>query len=90
MRLRFGAAWYLAVMLLSCLAPSPAVGQHSTPIKKKGLIDALGIGGLSAMELAEVIKERGVDSRLTYGCSFITFYFYVLSLECPQTLSPSI
>lgn len=69
MRLRFGGAWYLnlgVMLLLSCLAPSSAVSQHSAPIKKKGLVGALGIGGLSATELAEMIKERGVDFRLTY------------------------
>jgi tetratricopeptide (TPR) repeat protein len=54
------------LLLLQCLALSQALGQHSTPIKKKGLTDALATGGLSVAELTKIIEERGVDFRLTY------------------------
>jgi hypothetical protein len=35
------------------------------PITKKGLVDALKIGGLTQPELVQFVKQRGVDFRLT-------------------------
>jgi hypothetical protein len=39
--------------------------QSPKPITKQGLIEALRIGGLSPQELAERVRERGVDFQLT-------------------------
>ncbi|MGA2096461.1 MAG: tetratricopeptide repeat protein [Candidatus Acidiferrum sp.] len=58
--------WVSFLLLLQCLALPQAFGQHSTPIKKKGLTEALATGGLSVAELTKIIEERGVDFRLTY------------------------
>jgi len=60
------ARWGFFLLLLNCFALPRASSQHSAPIKKTGLIEALGTGGLSASELARIIGERGVDFRLTY------------------------
>ena len=35
----------------------------------------------------QAVPQRGLVRK---SCRFITFYFYVLSLECPQALSSSI
>lgn len=58
--------WITFLLLIHCLVLPQAFSQHSTPIKKKGLTDALGTGGLSVAELTKIIEERGVDFRLTY------------------------
>ena len=62
------AAFLSVVILLTafCAAPGQAAQQHAAPIKKKGLLDALGTGGLSAAELIELIGQRGVNFRLAY------------------------
>jgi tetratricopeptide (TPR) repeat protein len=56
----------IVLLLLLCLAPLQASPQHSTPIKKKGLIDALGTGGLAPTELIDLIDQRGVNFRLAF------------------------
>jgi tetratricopeptide (TPR) repeat protein len=67
MRLRSEVTrWVCILLVVNCLALPRASSQHSTPIKKKGLIDALSIGGLTPAELAKMIDDRGVDFRLTY------------------------
>lgn len=54
------------LLLLLCIAPLQASQQHATPIKKKGLIDALGTGGLAPAELIELIDQRGVNFRIDF------------------------
>ena len=58
--------WLVVVLLLHLAALASASPQHSAPIKKKGLIDALKTGGLSAAELIDLISQRGVNFRVTY------------------------
>jgi tetratricopeptide (TPR) repeat protein len=58
--------WVMILLLLNCAAPLQASPQRANPIKKKGLIDALGTGGLSAAELVELINQRGVNFRMAY------------------------
>jgi tetratricopeptide (TPR) repeat protein len=60
------AQWMMVLLLLLCLAPLRASQQHSTPIKKKGLIDALGTGGLAPTELIDLINQRGVNFRIGF------------------------
>ena len=60
------ARWVFFLFLFNCLAVTQAFSQHSTPIKKKGLIEALDAGGLSEAELTKFIVDRGVEFRLTY------------------------
>jgi tetratricopeptide (TPR) repeat protein len=60
------AQWMMVLLLLLCLAPLQASQQHSAPIKKKGLIDALGTGGLAPAELIELINQRGVNFRINF------------------------
>lgn len=49
------------VLVLSCAGWSqPANG----PISRKGLVDALKIGGLSVQELTQFVEKRGVDFQL--------------------------
>jgi tetratricopeptide (TPR) repeat protein len=60
------AHWMMVLLLLLCQAPLLASQQHSTPIKKKGLIDALGTGGLAPAELIDLIDQRGVNFRLAF------------------------
>jgi len=58
--------WLAFFLFLNCAAPLPASPQHAAPIKKKGLIEALGIGSLSASDLVDLINQRGVNFRMDY------------------------
>jgi tetratricopeptide (TPR) repeat protein len=58
--------WVVVLFLAHCTAPLQASPQHAAPIKKKGLIEALGIGGLPASDLIDLINQRGVNFRLAY------------------------
>ncbi len=67
MRARIAAVLSVVVLLAAySAAPAQAAPQHAAPIKKKGLLDALGTGGLSAAELIDLINQRGVNFRLAY------------------------
>ncbi len=61
-----GSLSVLVLLLLHGAAFLQGAPQHSPPIKKKGLIDALGTGGLSAAELIDLIHQRGVNFRLAF------------------------
>jgi hypothetical protein len=76
----------------------PALG-HSP--KKKVWINSAGASKKLAApdEVEQVLHRRQAEHHcpavpqrelVRKGCSFITFYFYVLSLEYPQALSSSI
>ncbi len=67
MRARIAAVLSVVILLAAYDAmPTRAAQQHAAPIKKKGLLDALGTGGLSAAELVDLINQRGVNFRLAY------------------------
>lgn len=48
-----------------CLAAGIALPQSKRPVSKRGLLEALRIGGLSEQELAALIARRSVDFRPT-------------------------
>ncbi|HUQ90455.1 MAG TPA: hypothetical protein VM120_02160 [Bryobacteraceae bacterium] len=54
-------AFFAALLLLSISASA----QSAKPISKKGLIDALKIGGLTQQEMVQFVKQRGVDFKAT-------------------------
>ncbi len=63
---RWGRRFPLPILALLLLLVAIASAQTSTkPISKKGLIDALHIGGLSNGELVQLVRQRGVNFVLT-------------------------
>lgn len=54
-------------MLLLLLAPAAVCADQTTskPISKKGLEQAVKIGGLTSAELVTIIQKRGVDFQIT-------------------------
>lgn len=53
------------VLLLCSFIMALAVTAKPKPITKRGLLDALKIGGLTTTELVRKIKERGVNFAVT-------------------------
>ena len=51
---------FLSVTTALVLLTVSALEQTAKPISKKGLIDALNIGGLSQQELSQLVQQRGV------------------------------
>src|SRR5438552_3736793 len=57
--------YIVAYLLIAGLSLCAMQAASAKPITKRGLVDALKIGGLTTSELVRKIKERGVNFAVT-------------------------